>query len=101
MFSDDFYQQNKNCKGVACVFSLKNPSYPEFICLSHCAISSVDVHPSHPHMLVTGLVDGNVAVYDLQKRNCRFPSYMSTSKNGKHRDIAWQVCYIILFSSSM
>ena len=95
MFSDDFYQQNKNGKGVACVFSLKNPSYPEFICLSHCAISSIDVHPNHPHMLVAGLVDGNVAVFDLQKKTEK-PSYISTAKNGKHRGIVWQVAYIIL-----
>ena len=27
---------------------------------------TLDIHPSHPHMLVVGLYDGNVAVYNLQ-----------------------------------
>ena len=44
----------------------------------------------HPHMLVVGLYDGNIAVYNLQK-NSGGPSYQSDAKNGKHRDIVWQV----------
>lgn len=41
-------------------------------------------------MLVVGLYDGNIAVYNLQK-NTGAPSYQSDAKNGKHRDIVWQV----------
>ena len=41
-------------------------------------------------MLVVGLYDGNIAVYNLQK-NTGVPSYQSDAKNGKHRDIVWQV----------
>ena len=41
-------------------------------------------------MLVVGLYDGNIAVYNLQK-NTGTPSYQSDAKNGKHRDIVWQV----------
>ena len=41
-------------------------------------------------MLVVGLYDGNIAVYNLQK-NTGLPSYQSDAKNGKHRDIVWQV----------
>ena len=77
-------------KGIVCVFSLKNPAYPEYLQFANCAISSIDVHPTHPHMLVAGLVDGNVAVYNLQKRN-QNPAYISTAKNGKHQDVVWQV----------
>ena len=29
-------------------------------------VMTLDIHPSHPHMLVVGLYDGNVAVYNLQ-----------------------------------
>ena len=78
-------------EGVVCVFSLKNPSYPEYLCLSHCGVMCVDIHPNHPHMLAVGLSDGNVAVYNLQKL-CNKPAYMSTAGNGKHHDIVWQVC---------
>ena len=44
-------------------------------------------------MLVVGLYDGNIAVYNLQK-NVGVPNYQSDAKNGKHRDIVWQVYYI-------
>ena len=36
------------------------------------------------------MYDGNIAVYNLQK-NTGTPSYQSDAKNGKHRDIVWQV----------
>ena len=41
-------------------------------------------------MLVTGLHDGNVAVYNLQL-NTSAPVYQSSPRNGKHRDVVWQV----------
>ena len=92
-FSDDFNNiQNNKSHGIVCVFSLKNPSYPEFIRFAHCPISSIDVHPMHSHMLVVGLFDGNVAVFNLQRKN-KDPAYISTAQNGKHRDVVWQVNY--------
>ena len=44
-------------------------------------------------MLVAGLHDGNIAVYNLQ-RDCSKPSYQSNARNGKHKDIVWQVSNI-------
>ena len=56
---------------------------------------AVDVHPKHPHMLAVALSDGNIAIYNLQKVNEK-PAYISTARNGKHQDIAWQVkCNLI------
>ena len=51
---------------------------------------SVDIHPTHPHMLVVGLANGNVAVYNLQLQGKK-PAYLSSARNGKHTDIVWQV----------
>ena len=51
-------------------------------------------------MLVVGLYDGNIAVYNLQK-NTGTPSYQSDAKNGKHRDIVWQVMIVTLMTSSL
>ena len=48
--------------------SLKNPSYPEYTCLAHCGVLSLDISTAYPHLVVAGLYDGNVAVYNL----CRF-----------------------------
>jgi len=76
--------------GVVCVFSLKNPSYPEYLCHASAGVTAVDIHPHHPHMLAVGLSDGNVAVFNLQK-NTGKPTYISTARNGKHQDIVWQV----------
>ena len=92
-YVDDFYDQEENLDGVVCVFSLKNPSYPEYLCSAHCGVLCVDIHPGHPHMLAVGLSDGNVAVYNLQQPTYK-PTYISTANNGKHHDIVWQVFFI-------
>ena len=90
---DNFYDQESGRNGCVCIFSLKNPSYPEYLCQAQSGVICVDIHPDHPHMLAAGLSDGNVAVYNLQK-NPQKPSYISTAKNGKHTDIVWQVKWI-------
>ena len=41
-------------------------------------------------MMVVGLYDGNIAIYNLQKNTGR-PTYQSDARNGKHKDIVWQV----------
>ena len=46
--------------------------------------------PSSTPTCWCGLYDGNIAVYNLQK-NVGVPNYQSDAKNGKHRDIVWQV----------
>ena len=89
-FSDNFYEQETKQQGCVCIFSLKNPSYPEYLCPSQVGVTCVDIHSEHPHMLATGMADGNVAVYNLQKSLSK-PSYISTARNGKHQDIVWQV----------
>lgn len=100
--SYDFYKQVPSLlflpccqadKGYVCLFSLKNPSYPEFLCETPCGVMCLDLHPAHPHMLVVGLYDGNVAVYNLQQRRAG-PNYMSTADNGKHTDVVWQVKWV-------
>jgi dynein intermediate chain 1 len=76
--------------GVVALFSLKNPSFPEYQCWASCGIMCVDIHPQHPHMVVAGLYDGNVVVYNLQ-RNTSKPAYISNASNGKHGELVWQV----------
>ena len=48
------------------------------------------VMSQHPHMLVGGLLNGNVAVYNLQADPTK-PVYRSCASNGKHQDIVWKV----------
>ena len=43
LVADNFYEQTE--PGVVCVFSLKNPSYPEFLCQAPCGVMCLDFHP--------------------------------------------------------
>lgn len=84
-------------QGYICVFSLKNPAHPEYICEYDSGVMALDFHPQHPHMLVAGLYDGNVLVYNLQKDSGSSrlrPVYKSSADNGKHSDTVWQVKWV-------
>ena len=86
--SFDFYQKSK--ESFLCMFSLKNPSYPEYICRAHCGIMCLDIHAQYPHMVVAGLYDGNIAVFNFASK-CEDPLYVSNARKGKHADPVWQV----------
>ena len=90
IFSDKFADQHQSSYGVIAIFTLKNPSCPEYICTSPSGVMCLDFHPKRPHMIVAGLVCGNVAVYNLQLKSHK-PSYLSSTRNGKHSDIVWNV----------
>lgn len=49
-----------------------------------------DIHPKYPYLLVIGMFDGNVAVYNLQTKPTE-PIYVSRGIYGKHSDIVWEV----------
>ena len=51
--SYNFYSQPG--LGFICLYSLKNPGYPEWVCRLGCGVMCVDLHPTHPHMVVCGL----------------------------------------------
>lgn len=40
--------------GSVCLFSLKNPSYPEWICPTESPVMCLDFSVQHPHLLVIG-----------------------------------------------
>ena len=61
--------QDKGVSSYVCVFSLKNPSFPEYLCAANSGVMCVDIHSKHPHMLAAGLADGTVAVYNMQEIN--------------------------------
>ena len=89
---DKLAYQNKQSNGLVTLFSLKNPTYPVYVCKAPSGVMCVDIHPKHPNMIVVGLVRGNVAVYNLQS-NERNPTHISTTRNGKHKDITWEVYF--------
>lgn len=42
--------------GAIGLFSLKNPSFPEWICITDSPVMSLDFNGDNPHLLVTGEV---------------------------------------------
>ena len=88
--SYNFYRQPRS--GLICVFSLKNSSHPEYLLAAPAGVLSVAFHTLHPHLLVAGLADGNVALYNLV-RNRHSPLLLSSPMTGKHSDLVWRVVW--------
>lgn len=58
--------------GAICVYSLKNSRFPEFVFTLESGVCSLDWHPVYPWLLVCGLYDGSVAVYDVRVQQSKF-----------------------------
>ncbi|XP_028132775.1 dynein intermediate chain 2, ciliary [Diabrotica virgifera virgifera] len=76
--------------GCLCLFTIKNPSFPDYICMTESAVMCVDIHAKYPYMVVIGLYDGSVQVFNVQA-TCKEPAYKSNSVTNKHRGIVWEV----------
>ncbi|EGD79534.1 dynein [Salpingoeca rosetta] len=86
------YDYTKQTDGAICAYSLKNPSYPEYIIPVNSGVMCIDVHPKQSSLVAAGMYDGSVAVYDLsRKANRDEPLVRSTAKTGKHTDPVWSV----------
>ncbi|XP_069138645.1 dynein intermediate chain 2, ciliary-like isoform X3 [Argopecten irradians] len=83
--SYDFMKQGN---GMILFYSLKNPSFPEFIYETDSGLMCLDVHPEHPYLVVVGFYDGSVGVFNVERKE---PVHRCTAKNGKHTDPVWQV----------
>ncbi|XP_039945908.1 dynein axonemal intermediate chain 1 [Hirundo rustica] len=85
--SYDFMKQGH---GMLLLYTLKNPSFPEYSYSSESGVMCLDFHSDHPYLLAAGFYDGNVAIYNLKKASSQ-PSYKSSAKSGKHTEPVWQV----------
>ncbi|XP_063312769.1 dynein axonemal intermediate chain 1 [Pelobates fuscus] len=85
--SYDFMKQNQ---GMLLLYSMKNPSFPEYVFNTESGILCLDIHKEHPYLVAVGFYDGNVAIYNL-KTATTHPNFMSSAKSGKHTDPVWQV----------
>ena len=84
----------KQSNGMILFYSLKNPSYPEYIYNTESGVMCLDIHPDQPHLIAVGFYDGCVGVYNVHE-NKSSATYMSTAKTGKHTDPVWQVSSFI------
>ncbi|CAG9462428.1 unnamed protein product [Pedinophyceae sp. YPF-701] len=85
--SFDFARQGS---GLICVFSYKNPSWPEVAITTESGVMSLDFHPEQCNLLAVGLYDGSVLVFDVSQTHS-IPLYKSSVRVGKHTDPVWQV----------
>lgn len=86
------YEFGKTGNGLICCYTLKNTSYPEYILETGSGVMSVDFHPQHSELLVAGLYDGSVVVFDVRNKSGK-PLYVSTDPKTKHTDPVWQVAW--------
>lgn len=77
-------------EGAVCMFTLKNPSFPDYICITDSGVMCVDTHPKYPYMVVIGLYDGSVQVFNVEN-TCKTPAYKSNSVTNKHKGVVWDV----------
>ncbi|XP_014807925.1 PREDICTED: dynein intermediate chain 1, axonemal isoform X4 [Calidris pugnax] len=84
--SYDFMKQGQ---GMLLLYSMKNPSFPEYVFNSVSGIMCLDFHNDRPYLVAVGFYDGNVAIYNLKKATSQ-PSYKSSVKSGKHTEPVWQ-----------
>ncbi|KAM7092878.1 dynein axonemal intermediate chain 1 isoform 2-T2 [Molossus nigricans] len=83
------YDFMKQSRGMLLLYSMKNPSFPEYTFSSESGIMCLDMHVDHPYLVVVGYYDGNVAIYNLKKLQSQ-PAFRSSAKSGKHTDPVWQ-----------
>ncbi|XP_050420247.1 dynein axonemal intermediate chain 1-like [Adelges cooleyi] len=78
--------------GYLCLWSLKNPSYPEYINQTHCGAMCLDFHRQHGFLIAVGFHDGHLAVYNVSLPT-KEPQYMTDSVNSKHKGCVRQVVW--------
>lgn len=86
------YDFMKQTRGMILCYSMKNPSFPEYIYPTDSGVMCLDIHSEHPYLLAVGFYDGSVGVFNLTKGENK-PLYQSTAKSGKHTDPVWQVAW--------
>lgn len=84
------YDFTKQGRGMLLFYSLKNPSYPEYVYSTECGVMCLDIHPDYPYLVAVGFYDGSVGVFNVQEK-AEGAVYRSTAKSGKHTDPVWQV----------
>lgn len=90
--TDDFMKQSR---GMILFYTLKNPSFPEFVYPTDSGVMCIDIHPEHPYLICVGYYDGSVGVFNVTTTDAN-PVFQSTAKTGKHTDPVWQVGIIVL-----
>ncbi|XP_024085896.1 dynein intermediate chain 2, ciliary isoform X2 [Cimex lectularius] len=84
-----FTYKNKLKKGVVCVYTLKNPAYPEKIIRFRSGAMCIDFHNTRPYYLAIGLYDGSLCVFNVKEGDNHPLLYSNVWK--KHSGSVWEV----------
>jgi dynein intermediate chain 1, axonemal len=78
--------------GVIAVYSLKNTTNPEMQIPTESGVVSLAWNPNKSGLLVVGLYDGKVQVYDIgSKKQIKKPLVFSSPLKQSHTDPVWEV----------
>uniref|UniRef100_A0A673UTI1 Dynein axonemal intermediate chain 4 n=1 Tax=Suricata suricatta TaxID=37032 RepID=A0A673UTI1_SURSU len=80
-------------RGLACCWSIKNPTWPERIYQSPHGVTAVDFSTGAPNLLAVGYHNGTIAVYNVQS-NSNVPVLDSSESPQKHLGPVWQLQWI-------
>ncbi len=84
------YEFLKQSSGLINIYSLKNPSHPEFSISTEAGVMCLHFHPEYSNLLAVGCYDGAVLVYDIHAKTSA-PIYQATVQTGKHNDPVWSI----------
>uniref|UniRef100_A0A8C4PK86 Dynein axonemal intermediate chain 4 n=1 Tax=Equus asinus TaxID=9793 RepID=A0A8C4PK86_EQUAS len=86
-------------RGLACCWSIKNPTWPERIYQSPYGVTAVDFSIGSPNLLAVGYHNGTIAIYNVQSNSnvpvldsSAFPLFSESPQ--KHLGPVWQLQWI-------
>lgn len=87
----DFENSNK---GLICLWTIKNSSYPELFIETPSPAVSAKFSQQSPNLFACGFQDGNLAIYDTRQKLSK-PLIMSNDLNClKHLDTIWDLSWV-------
>jgi len=93
------YEYLKQGSGVVGIYSLKNTKFPEFLYTTTCTVCCLDWHPKRTSLLVVGMYDGNVGIYDLRNHECK--NFVFASLNSKYSEPISEIRWLSESSSRL
>ena len=80
--------------GLVCLWSLKNPMWPQIVIPSASGATSLDWSNRYPNMLAVGYYDGSIVVYDVSGMEGAQVLLDSNQLAAKHTDAVWGIKWI-------
>jgi dynein intermediate chain 4, axonemal len=79
--------------GLVCLWSLKNPMWPQLVISSSSGATSLDWSNKYPNLLAVGHYDGSIIVYDITGDGAT-ALLDSTQLPTKHTDAVWDIKWV-------